>query len=85
MPSSTTAITLFPTMLKLWRCLCLLIAWLNAQGIPFLDLLPAARAVPAMADGQRHLYHLRDTHFNVRGNQMAGEQLAKFLKDRLPD
>ena len=54
--------------------------WLAAHDIPCLDLLPALRAVVPMADGQRHVYHLRDTHFNARGNQVAGEELAAFLR-----
>ena len=37
------------------------------------------RAVPKEADGRRHLYHLRDTHWNARGNELAGEALAKFV------
>ena len=57
--------------------------WLRAEGITFLDLLPILRAVPPMADGNRHLYHLRDTHFNARGNAVAGEALAEFLRDQL--
>jgi hypothetical protein len=32
-----------------------------------------------MADGRRHLNHLQDTHFNARGNQVAGEALARFV------
>jgi hypothetical protein len=55
-------------------------AWLAEQGIPFLDLLPSLRAVPPLADGRRHLYHLRDTHFNARGNEVAGRALAEFLR-----
>jgi hypothetical protein len=54
--------------------------WLAEQDIPCLDLLPALRAVVPMADGRRHLYHFRDTHFNARGNQVAGEELATFLR-----
>ena len=57
--------------------------WLRAEGILYLDLLPILRAVPTMADGNRHLYHLRDTHFNARGNAVAGEALAEFLRDQL--
>jgi len=34
-----------------------------------------------MADGLRHLYHRRDTHFNARGNRAAGEALARFLRN----
>lgn len=54
-------------------------AWLEARGVPYVDLLPRARAVPPMADGDRHLYLLRDTHFNVRGNQVAGEGFAELV------
>ncbi|MGQ0554119.1 MAG: hypothetical protein ACT4PU_12975 [Planctomycetota bacterium] len=56
-----------------------LTAWLAEQGIPCLDLLPILRAVPPRPDGLR-LYHLRDTHFNARGNAAAGEALAEFLR-----
>lgn len=59
-------------------------AFLRQEGLPSLDLLPILRAVPPLADGQRHLYHLQDTHFNVRGNQVAGEKLAEFLRPYLP-
>ncbi len=48
-------------------------------GLSVLDLLPILRAVPPLADGKRHLYHLRDTHFNARGNACAGEALARFI------
>ncbi len=61
----------------------LLTGWLARQGIPCLDLLPVLRAVPPLEDGRRHLYHLRDTHFNARGNRVAGEALADFLGPRL--
>ena len=60
-----------------------IIAWLQAEGIPYLDLLEVLRAVPVMADGQRHLYHLRDTHFNARGNSVTGKALAEFLRQNL--
>lgn len=58
----------------------LVTAWLAEQGIPCLDLLPVLRAVPPGPDGRRHLYHLRDTHFNARGNQATAEALAEFLR-----
>lgn len=58
-------------------------AWLTDQDIPFLDLLPVLRAQPLDPDGSRHLYHARDTHFNARGNRVAGEELAEFLEARL--
>ena len=37
-------------------------------------------AVEPLPDGRRHLYQLRDTHFNARGNQVAGQELAAFLR-----
>ena len=58
----------------------LLVERLRALGIPVLDLLPVMRAVPPLADGGRHLYHLRDSHWNVRGNRVAGEALAGFAR-----
>ena len=60
----------------------LLTAWLSEQRIPHLDLLPALRAVPPLADGRRHLYHARDTHWNARGNRVAAEALAEWLPSR---
>jgi hypothetical protein len=57
----------------------LLRAWLEEADIPYLDLLEKLRAVSPAADGQRHLYHLRDTHFNARGNDVAGRALARFF------
>lgn len=61
----------------------LLLQWLEELGIPCLDLLPVFREVPPLEDGSRHLYHLRDTHFNVRGNRVAGQALARFLQAQL--
>jgi hypothetical protein len=57
----------------------LLGVWLAEQGIDYLDLLPVLRAVPELDDGQRHVYHLRDTHLNARGNRAVAEALAPFL------
>jgi hypothetical protein len=56
-----------------------LTAWCEERGLPCLDLLPVLRGVPPLEDGSRHLYHQRETHFNARGNQAAGEALAGFL------
>jgi hypothetical protein len=58
--------------------------WLAENGIPCLDLLPRLRAVPPLDDGKRHVYHVRDTHFNARGNRIAGEALAEFLRSHWP-
>ncbi len=55
---------------------------LERTGIPALDLLPILRAIAPLADGNRHLYHLRDTHFNARGNLAAGRALARYLEEQ---
>jgi hypothetical protein len=63
-----------------------IVSWLAEHGIEAIDLLPAMRAVEPMPDGRRHLYHLRNTHFNTRGNDLAGKELARALrplKDRV--
>lgn len=54
------------------------------EHLPCLDLLPRLRAVPPLADGRHHLYSLRDTHWNRRGNEAAGHALAEFVKPLLP-
>jgi hypothetical protein len=54
--------------------------WLEEHGIPYVDLLPLLRAVPVLEDGSRHVYHLRDTHWNARGNRVAGEALAELIE-----
>lgn len=53
---------------------------LGALGIPVLDLLPVLRAAAPLPDGRRHLYHVRDSHWNTRGNRVAGEALAEFAR-----
>jgi hypothetical protein len=53
--------------------------WLRERDVPFLDPLSAFRAVEPLSDGDRHLYHVRDTHLNVRGNDVLGRELAAFL------
>jgi hypothetical protein len=62
---------------------CELALVFEAIGADFLDLLPVMLAVEPLPDGLRHLYHLRDTHFNARGSRVAGEALAEFLRERL--
>lgn len=61
----------------------LLAEWLTEQEIPFVDLLPALRSVPPLADGKRHVYHVQDTHFNARGNAEAGKALAALVQSLL--
>lgn len=57
-------------------------AILDELQIPWLDVLPALRAVPPLSDGKRHVFHLRDTHYNARGNRVVGAALAEFLSAR---
>lgn len=57
---------------------------LDARGVPYLDLLPVLRAQAPLADGRRHVYHLRESHFNARGNAAAGRALAAFIASLLP-
>lgn len=57
-----------------------LVDWCRSEHIPCLDLLPVLTAVPPLRDGDRHLYLLRDTHWNARGNDAAGKALAPFVR-----
>lgn len=61
------------------------IEWLEDRGIAFLNLLPILRAVEPFEDGRRHVFHLQDTHFNARGNEIAGRALARFIEPLLSD
>ena len=61
-----------------------IVAILLTAGVMLINLLPAMRAVEPHADGKRHVYHLQDTHFNARGNDVAGRELARFLREHLP-
>ncbi|MEE8241028.1 MAG: hypothetical protein V3R16_07155 [Nitrospirales bacterium] len=54
-------------------------AFCEKRGIPMLDLLPALRD----ANKEERVYHLRNTHWNARGNWIAGEAIAEFLLDHL--
>ena len=49
------------------------------HGIPLLDLLP----VLAEANRDERVYHLRETHWNARGNALGGREIAKFILNRL--
>lgn len=62
----------------------LLLEWLSREGLPYIDPLPDLRAEAPLSDGRVHLYHLRDTHLNTRGNRVLGETLARALRPRLP-
>ncbi len=55
-------------------------AWCAKQGIRVLDLLPLLRR----AEQSGRTFHLRDTHFNARGNRVVGEALAAELSRYQP-
>lgn len=55
----------------------MLLPTLRELGVPTLDLLPILRQ--AEADGRT--YHLRDSHWNARGNRVAGDAMAAFLRE----
>jgi len=59
------------------------VEWLQARGWPVLDLLPLLRTVEPLADGRQHVYHRQNTHFNARGNEVAGRALARFADSLL--
>jgi hypothetical protein len=59
--------------------------WAHDGNRSIVDLLPLLLAEEPLADGDRHLYHLRDSHFNARGNAIAGEALAKLIEAKLND
>jgi hypothetical protein len=61
-----------------------IVAWCRDHDVPCRDLLPALTAVPPLADGDRHLYRRCDTHWNARGNAVAGEALAAFVRELCP-
>jgi hypothetical protein len=52
-----------------------LAAWAAARNARLLDLLPALRE----AEREGRTYHLRDTHWNARGNAVAARELAQAL------
>ncbi|MFH1136407.1 MAG: hypothetical protein V1816_10035 [Pseudomonadota bacterium] len=52
-----------------------IVAFCRENGIQCLDLLPALRE----AEQGGRTYHLRDTHWNARGNQVAGEAIATYI------
>jgi len=52
---------------------------LTHEGMESVDLLPMRLAAPPLADGRRHLDHLRDTHFSARGNAVAAEAFVRLV------
>ncbi len=61
----------------------LIVPWLESEEIPYLDLLPIFRQQCADHQGDSHCYHRWDSHFNARGNRLAGEAMARFLAPHL--
>ncbi|MEH6515146.1 MAG: SGNH/GDSL hydrolase family protein [Halioglobus sp.] len=59
--------------------------WARDGNRDIVDLLPLLLAEERLPDGRRHLYHLRDTHFNARGNAIAGRGLAKLIEAKLTE
>lgn len=57
-------------------------AWLERNGFAYVDLLPRLRAVEPLPDGRLHVYHLHDTHFNARGNELAARALVELARLR---
>jgi hypothetical protein len=55
-------------------------AFFEAEGIRSLDLLPAFRAVSP----PEQLFEPGDTHWNLRGNAFAGDEIARWLAPLLP-
>jgi hypothetical protein len=52
--------------------------WCDAAGVPCVDLLPAFREAGA-AGGDSSLYLFFDSHFNVAGHRLAGEETSRAL------
>ena len=54
-------------------------AFCKQEQIEYLDLLPMLR------EGEKtgHCYHPRDTHWNQKGNYIAGEKIAQVLIERI--
>jgi hypothetical protein len=68
-----------PEPLERLRAQRKLTEWFERNDVAYIDLLPHLKAVPPMDDGKRHLYHRQDTHFNRRGNEVAGNAIAQYI------
>ena len=56
-------------------------AWCESRGVACLDPLPKLRE----AERSGRTYHLRDTHWNARGNRVVGELLGDWTASLLAD
>ncbi len=52
-----------------------IIEFFNQNSIAYLDLLPVLKAQQKFG----RTYHLQNTHWNARGNKIAGEEIAQFI------
>ena len=52
-----------------------IVGFCEKNGIRVLDLLPRLKS----EEKNGRTYHLRDTHWNSRGNRFAGEEIAKYI------
>ncbi len=55
--------------------------FLDEEGIPYLDLLPAFQAYSP--EGGKLLYYERDFHMTASGHKEAGRQIGSFLSEHL--
>ena len=60
-----------------------LVPWCREQQLRCIDLLGPLRAAEPWVDGQLHLYHHKDTHWNARGNAVAARAIAAVLQPLL--
>lgn len=58
-----------------------ILSWAQRRNVELIDLLPTLRAAHLGGDP---LYVPADTHWNVRGNRIAGEAIARWIA-RQPD
>jgi hypothetical protein len=59
-----------------------LAAFLAAEKIPYLDLLPVFREAASRSD-MPPLHFRHDGHWTVAGHRLAAEAIHKFLQDEL--
>jgi hypothetical protein len=54
--------------------------FLDREGFSYLDLLPAFRD----ASTSEQMFHPGNTHWNIRGNAFVADEIAEWLKPKLP-
>ena len=58
--------------------------FLTQEGIPYIDLLPSFRSYAdqkprKFLDSEKDLYWRANSHFNIRGNHLAGLLVSKYI------